>query len=399
MKGLDIFKNAMFPYRILIIPIAILGLFAPLSYKLQYMGLLQFCLTEITPFCLLYLSLRNERDLDRCLKAFVFSYIVIGIYGIITYMIGTNPIFLYCSMIYTPDAQVFVEADDAVMGALNGRATGNVGGALPWGQSSLVACLFLALLPKEKKNIWTRLAVLIAILNCIFCTKRSILAPILLLVAYVIVRFIMYVRKRYLLGAIFIIVVGCVTLFSNKYMNAFFEQNVKTSLMFWDDKVAQKNDIRGSSNEMRYTQFLYLHKLLGLNYLQGNGYNYNSWYTSIYQNSTPICAFESIYFQVVANSGYIGLAFWIVFFIGCYKMTKSYNAYKYDNAIFYICYLFSLVLTGIQSSFYYYMIAIAFYVRMKEFKYGGLVYMSHKKYVLAKRTVIPVKNDSTNVSL
>ena len=74
-------------------PLICLAALAPLSFKLQFNSWLQFVVTDLLPGFLILLSIRSLRDFKVVLYTLLGSYILIGIYGILTYVWHMNPIF------------------------------------------------------------------------------------------------------------------------------------------------------------------------------------------------------------------------------------------------------------------------------------------------------------------
>lgn len=98
------------------------------------------------------------------------SYILIGIYGILTYVWHMNPIFTLFNIYYGELQDNYTgSGEEIIRGALTGAASGNTSGPLPWGQSSLVVLFAACFLPRGYKNGWLANSIIIlSTLNCFY---------------------------------------------------------------------------------------------------------------------------------------------------------------------------------------------------------------------------------------
>ena len=356
-----------FPFQYLIIPIALLCLFGFLPYDFQYKNLLQFTVTEILPFSLVFYSISQPSEVDRLIKVWCIAIFITSIYGIITYLIHSNPLILLCAYTFQYGGELYLgDEGDVIRGAMEGYATGISVNSLVWGQTCLICLLFISLFPKFDKYKYFKILLFFLIsLNCFLSTKRSVIVPFLLLCTYILLHRYRFNKNnlRKLSFGIILIVLSLFYMSNNSGMRDLYDKNIKTSILFWDDNIAKDNDIGGSSFEMRYEQTIYLHKLLGAYFLQGLGYGFPSWHGEKYGGNTDMRHFESIFYQILSQSGYIGMVVWIIFFMKCILYgKKSWNSSK-DRNIYYLCYIVSLILTGIQSSLYAFMIFEAIIIK------------------------------------
>ena len=137
-------KAATFPFVYLIFPIAILGLFGVVDYSFQYRSLIQFALTEVSPFFLLMIAIKNEDELRLCVKTLSISYLIIGVWGIVTYITHINLYVLLFANAFDYSGELYVgNGEEMLRGVLSSSASGNQSeGAIPWGQISLVMLTF-----------------------------------------------------------------------------------------------------------------------------------------------------------------------------------------------------------------------------------------------------------------
>ena len=350
-------------------PLICLAALAPLSFKLQFNSWLQFVVTDLLPGFLILLSIRSLRDFKVVLYTLLGSYILIGIYGILTYVWHMNPIFTLFNIYYGELQDNYTGSGEEIIriirGALTGAASGNTSGPLPWGQSSLVVLFAACFLPRGYKNGWLANSIIIlSTLNCFLCGKRSVILPMILVIGY-------YIFTRYLQstkGRIKFVMGTCMACLFMAYFvpDNGYMKNIKTSLFFWDDRLAEKNDVKGSSKDMRMEQFMYVHAMVQGSPFCGLGLGYPSYYSSRKGQHPVMLGFESIYFSVLVQSGFIGLVIWFLFFYRCYVYTKKAYFYSLDGIMVHGAYLLSLLLTGLQASLFIYVVYVCLMLKSKE---------------------------------
>lgn len=347
-------------------PLICLAVLAPLSFKIQFSSWIQFVITELLTGLLLLLSIRSLQDFKLVLYTLLGSYILIGSYGVLTYVWHINPIFTLFNLHYGELQMNYTgTGEEIIRGALTGVASGNTSGPLPWGQSSLVVLFAACFLPRGYKNGWlANCVIFLSAINCFLCGKRSVILPMLLVVGYYIfTRYLQSPKGRLKFAMSICLAYLAISYFasSNEYM-----KNVQTSLFFWDDKLAEKNDVRGSSKDMRMDQFMYVHIMVQESPLCGLGFGYPSFYSSQKGQHPVMLGFESIYFSIFVQSGFIGLVVWFLFFYRCHIYTKRAYSYSLDGIMVHGTYLLSLLLTGLQSSLFIYVVYVCLMLKSKE---------------------------------
>lgn len=68
---------------------------------------------------------------------------------------------------------------------------------------------------------------------------------------------------------------------------------------------------------------MYVHAMVQGSPFCGLGLGYPSYYSSRKGQHPVMLGFESIYFSVLVQSGFIGLVIWFLFFYRCYVYTKK----------------------------------------------------------------------------
>lgn len=334
LKGANVSRKNFFPILTLSLPLAISGLFAPLNYSVQAKELLQYSITELLPFSLVCMSIRNQKDLKIIIHSLLVSFTIIGGYGIITYLIKINPWVITWGNFSGYEGELYVgDGSDAIRGALSSVATGNQqGGAIPWGQICLIVLMFVSFYPMIENKKARIIVIVLAICNCLLTTKRSVILPVLVLLA-ILVYYKTQVKAKYIASSIAFLLLLTLAFTYNKTLHGIYEANIKTAIFFWDDNLSDKYSIGGSSKTMRFDQIAFTNKLIEQNILIGNGFGFTKVFGEKHGNITDARAFESVYLWSIANSGYIGLILWCLFFYRSYQINRNIS----NNREFFLC--------------------------------------------------------------
>ena len=359
----------MFPLLTLVLPLFLIGLFGNVDYAFQYKQLFQFALTEIAPYCLFIIIVTSEAKLQLCIKTLLISFIVIGIWGIITYFIKENPLVLSFALAFDYSKDMFIgDGTGSVRGAFTSTATGNQSeGPIPWGQICLILAGFGLFFKGMKDMHLRKVYIVLAIFNCFMSTKRSAILPLLVVVAYYLFK-VGFFTKRNIIYSLGVLGFSAVVISSTPTLQKYYHANIEPSIFFWDDNLAAKNEIKGSNSEMRTTQAKYVNKLIENNEIFGLGYGYTAKHIERYGGNTDALFFESLYLWAIANSGYLGLLVWIIFFYKWSRRMIANRSEALDMYVFNGSYILSVFLTNIYCSFAYYMIASAFIIKYHQFK-------------------------------
>lgn len=358
-------KKSDYNYIVVFIcSLSLLGLVANLPYTIQFRNFSQFIITEILPYFPILYMIKNEKDLKIVINILLVSFIIVGIYGIFTYIVKFSPAYTLFSLYFETDVD-FTNQVDRIRGGLEGAAVGNLSGPLPWGQLVLLIFSFFALNKQIKVSYLTNICLIITFANCMLCGKRSIIIPSLLICSFI---FLRVLKSKF--GIIYIAtitIIGIIAINKLPELKS-YKQNIETAIFFWDDKLAQKNDIGGSSTSMRQEQLTFSIKMIENYPLQGLGLNYPEYYNKTHGLHPKMLGFESIIFYVLISSGLIGVYIWFFFLRGYYKaITRNKHKSNLVEILFISSYILSLLLTSIQSSFFMFMILGALFIKMNEF--------------------------------
>ena len=345
----------LFPVKLLIIPLLILCLFAPLPINFQFSQLFQFFITEVVIFILMMYFIKNEDDLNKVFVSLRFAYVIVGAYGILTYVIRRNPLFVYFAKHFNYTIDFTGDGTIELVGGMTGRATGNLSGPLPWGQTSLLMLILFVFFGTVKRDKLSYIVVIVACLNCFLSTKRSVIVPMFVILIYLFVKRGL-LSKRIFLKNLCVPLVLC-ALWNAPFVDS-YKQNIVTAIYFWNDDVAYRSNVHGSSAEMRQAQLSYALVMVRDNLLCGLGYGYPQYYGKHHGSHSIMLGFESLVYQVLVPSGIIGLFIWFYFFYKSYRLTLCGGGKKSEALVCHGAYFLSCIMTGIQTTFFWYMVMV-----------------------------------------
>ena len=96
------------------------------------------------------------------------------------------------------------------------------------------------------------------------------------------------------------LLVGLCYSFSETFRD-FYESNIKTSIFFWNDKLAEQQGLSGSNKEMRLHQVVYVNNLIENHFFMGLGYGYPEIHSQKYGNNSDALFFESLYLYAISG--------------------------------------------------------------------------------------------------
>lgn len=364
-------KRNLYPALLMLI-LLFLGVFGTVvPFSFQAKAWAQFFLTEIAPFYVTLLSIRNKEDFNLILNTIGISYLVIGIYSLFAYAIRSNMLFLAYAQYYGMDermlnalTEIHTGMVEYSRGGMSFFTSGSYMNGLDWGQVSLLFMLLsVSVKVFDKKNLQYAF-VFVAFFNCFFCTKRSVILPSIITLFFFLWSQKLFSPKRILIT--FLIAIPSLFILYQNPKTHSLVKNIETAIFFWDDRLAARNDVEGSSKAMRLEQTAYAVHMVADAPLQGLGFAYPSYYSSTKGLHKHMLGFESILYMIVP-SGIIGLFGWLMLFYIMYRNTLSRRMRKSRLIIFHGMYFLSIILTGLQASLSIYMIFVALLYHYKVF--------------------------------
>lgn len=145
----------------------------PISFQI-YSLIRDFILMNILYFVfgIYSLGLCSYKDL----KPFLLSLGIAGVYGILTYVIGFNPLTIFLNTLYNVDVKVdILSFAEERRGVLTSRVWGTMGHPLSWGQFWGLAIPILLFYFERYKNKYCILLLVIGIINVFLSGSRAAL--------------------------------------------------------------------------------------------------------------------------------------------------------------------------------------------------------------------------------
>jgi hypothetical protein len=288
--------------------------------------------------------------------------IVFTVYGIYCYNTKFNPYITFLQLVY--EADIFFS--DAFLneerGGIEGRIQSTFWHPLTLGGISILLFFFFLC-----KNIFVKvkseiIILILLIVNAFLSGSRSALVAVAggLLYLFIVSKWKVKLKILIISTLLFIIAGVC---FSQIAEFKEYQNMVEATVFFWNDRISEKNNVRGSTAGSRLRQLEGSIELIKYNPLFGLGSGYSKTYLSQYGSHTSLLGFESIIFIVLVETGFLGFALWIIFF---YLITKLRNKAVTSNQewifnknilnSFFVVYMIFIVFTGSQSTLYLFLV-------------------------------------------
>jgi hypothetical protein len=288
---------------------------------------------------------------NKGLNFFNFLLIIVSsiivVYAFINYVLKYNPYIAYVSMVSDSEdlSNKFIEEQ---RGILDGRVSSVFTHPLQLGQFIVLIFTYFLYEFREKLHPLVRGVFLTLFFICAVLTgSRAALVPIFVVGLIYMLQFSTPKLLRYIIGGVVLISFVYVNL--PKDTQAFVNANV----MFWDDRVAEKSDIQGSSKEGRLGQVELAISVISDNPILGKGLKYKNNHEEMMPKG--IVGAESIFILTMIEGGFLGLIVFLFFYYKLYKLLKKRCVSKFDisrvNALC-MSFFISICLTGISYSFF-----------------------------------------------
>lgn len=372
----SLLKNA-YSKKIILYAICFLCIFFFASVKnfnFQLSKLIQFCITDFIPVIIFALTLKTKKDLELTLKTLLICSFISCLWGCLTLIIGSNP---YVGMMnlyygYRADIMSYNPSDLGTRGGVL-STSGTFVSSNGWGYFlpiAFVLVFFYNTIKKSRKNVILMILLSIAIL---ICAKRTALAAYL---GFWILYFLMNKNKRkykFILYGSFAFLIFLIFVYSFPELGS-ARKLIESTIFFWNDNLSIKNDVGGSSWEMRLNQMTYCFVEVKNNLLFGNGFGWTAFYLSTHVFHPILFGFENIISDAVCNGGITGLLLWIYIFVSSYKYSSELDKDKKYYIIFTLVQLMIALGSGLSYFIFY----------------GLFIVILHKFYLL--------KSDEKNIS-
>jgi len=294
----------------------------------------------LIPFTLCHIAI-EERDLKIINKSFIFMGILVGLYGVVNYILKINPYALMMSMYSNTEdtTSVFLEEE---RGLLQGRVSSFFIHPLQLGQVSVVMFTYgLFAFKNEVNKLLKYLYLGLMALMCFLCGSRSAIVPIVLVCFF----YLIYNSSS---KSFFRIVIVIFLLFASfVFVPSDSLDSIKGFLFVWNDSYASDAGIKGSSFAMRLQQLSDALDVASDNPLLGLGQGYVSQHG---HDHLEMKGYEGYLLQFLVDGGILGTLMFTFFYLFLYvvSLKKTYMKDKLGIHLFFISYFVNILFTGIQ---------------------------------------------------
>ncbi len=326
--------------------------FVPIEY--QHKHIIQFFYTEIIPFLLIPIVLRNSKDNNAFIRIVALGALFNVLYGLFTFLSNSNPLVeMYGA--YTEDFDSDFALSIEGRYGLSSRAVGIYSDKIFLSLVSLL--IFTFFYNKKQLNKYFRVSLLVvSFLTCFLTTQRTALLCICIFL-------VMVTNKKVLVTLIrkYALIISC--LFIIIIVSPPFQivrESVYSTIYIFDDAKQEKIGNKGSSLSMRLGQLDSVIEIAGPYILQGFGYGFSSYRIGTSLNSAEFYGLESFVLQIIANSGMIGMLFWILFLYKMIRLSflRNDDNKKY-NVAYSLSYLIAILMTDTSGSFFLFLLFLS----------------------------------------
>jgi hypothetical protein len=140
-------------------------------------------------------------------------------------------------------------------------------------------------------------------------------------------------------------------------------------------------NVSGSSLKMRISQLVGALDEIESNPFFGNGYGWTGYYNSVHGVHPILYSFESLFFIVLCNNGFLGLVFWFVMVLLYYReVTKNFKPnYSHVLLALIVTYLAYSAITGEYGYMRYFLIFYSIMYISGETKYRKQIGRKHEQ--------------------
>ncbi len=359
-------------YLVFSIVVIVMTDYTPNDVQIHY--LLQNFTLQFFPIIVAIGSIQDSKDLDLVLKVFTICFTICTIYGISCFLLKipypyNNWFASFYGVARSANYEV-IEEMAGIQGRIIGTSTSD-----SWSFGMVITSAFMIsfIINDYIKKKYTLICLILCTISVILTVRRS---PIMALMSFYIFLALFYyknVKKTfiYIVGGFCLIHV--LLLFSPILVS--FGNIIETSLFFWDDSVAQENDVTGSSFSLRLFQLDYTIKNIANSPLFGNGWG--AMYVKYHQG---MYGWESIVFTTLFQSGYLGIIALSVLLFSFYE----YSVIKAKNKGLAIAFILSSLFFCISNDtiymFYIYLGCVLLHKINNVKKNASLLEFPHELY-------------------
>lgn len=289
----------------------------------QISNFVQYYTLQFLPIIVLMTVVQNSKDLLLIIKIFTISLLICCLYAVICYVAQIpypyNDWFnSYFSAARGASVESAIETEmGGVIGRIMGTATSD---EWSFGQLICVASILMCCIYNKVKNPIILAVTILSGITVLFTVRRS---PILTVLTFFFVLFIFSKNKNRLIFPILLFILTSYIIICIVPSLSNFKSILESSLFFWNDNVAAKNDVTGSSLALREYQLNYTIQQLKYNPLLGNGWG------AMYVRYNPgMFGWESYILTTLMQFGFLGLIAWSWMIWNFYKYSTIYSKDK-----------------------------------------------------------------------
>ena len=328
------------PFLVLLILLLILTPFQmSMPWTSQFFLWIRDCLTIcILPWIIWNQSLiQKDTFLQKVKIAILVAAAISCIYALfLTRLVGINPYTFIVLGYFSNFSEDYLSVEYS--GRLFGRIQSTFEHPMTW--SLFLVFIFILLftfLQKEKKKGLYSIFLILVLLDIFFSGVRTGIVALAIGLGYYV-----FVERKFK-----IFVYGIMAFSGVAIAMAMFSSFSNYILSIFDFS-GDKSNMQGSSIQMRLDQLIgCLNEIKGVE-LIGKGYSWTNYYMALKGAHPVILDFESLFFVVICNSGFIGLVIWTSFFIALFRINKRLltgtNVHIMNT--FLISYIVFTILTG-----------------------------------------------------
>jgi len=288
----------------------------------------------------------------------IVCIVIVVLYGLyLTTMPGLNPYMIAVSAANGEEFNLAYAAgnsglsDDTTLneGRLFGRISSVFSHPMTFGLFLGLALFFLYRI-KDNISKWIVFAILLFIMaDIITCGIRSVIGA-----SFIAILFLLIQSRNFKLFMVVAICGGIlwslITYFPSLY-------NYLGSIID-----SESSNTTGSSLELRLSQLKGCFQEIKYNLFEGKGFEWTSYYTSLYGGHPTILYFESLIFVILCNSGILGVILWIIMT----TMIIKYNSWSehFIAALLNSLFFFYIAYACITGEYGYMQYFILFYILM-----------------------------------
>ena len=325
--------------------------YANFSAQLSYT--IQFIITDILPPILAVLIIKSYDDVLLICKTLIVSIIVCGVYGCISFVIGSNP---YLDAL---GVSLF-EMGSSWRGADTSSTFASVN-ALGYFVSMSIPIVFFIDEKKLLNSKITKLSIFFVFILTVMSKKRAAFVTVLFFVFMWWFCFPITKKKiRILLTSIICCSIG-ITIVLNTPGLEILANFIRSSFFFWNDSmvISISGGNVGSTFEMRIGQILYPFIEISNNFLFGHGKGWCAYYLSTHPFHPIMFGFETITSRIICEYGLVGIPLYTYVFINSYKYSEPKGEKSTNYSMLYV---FTVLVMSIATGLDYYYLFFVYIV-------------------------------------